>query len=79
MLPAPIRVLSNRLLVSSVTSVTSVAKDKGDNEMILEAVHRSSGICLRAEENRRKLQLGDRLMKELCDQSLPQMGPLSSK
>ena len=60
-------------------SVTSVANDKGDNEMILGAVHRSPGICLTAEENPRKSQLGDRLMKGLCDQSTSQMGFLSSK
>ena len=59
-------------------SVTSVANDKGDNEMILEAVHRSFGICLTAEENPRKPQLVDSLMKGLCDQSSPQMGSLSS-
>ena len=47
--------------------------------MILGAVHRSPSICLTAEENPKKPQLGDRLMKELCDQSLPQMGSLSSK
>ena len=34
-----------------VASVTSVANDKGDNEVILRAVHRSPGICLTAEEN----------------------------
>ena len=50
----------------------------GDNEMIWGAVHRYPGICLTAEENPRKLQLGDRLMKGLCDQSSPQMGPLST-
>ena len=43
--------------------VTSVANDKGDNEMILRAVHKSPGICLAAEENPGKPQLGDRLMK----------------
>ena len=32
--------------------------------MILGVVHRSPGICLTAEENPRKPQLGDRLMKE---------------
>ena len=47
--------------------------------MILRAVHRSPGICLTAEENPRKPQLGDRLMKGLCDLSSPQMGSLSSK
>ena len=66
--PAPIRVPSQRPLVPSVASV---ANDKGDNEMILGAVHISPGICLTAEENPRKPQLGDRLMKGLCDQSSP--------
>ena len=36
--------------------------------MVLGAVHRSPGICLTAEENPRKPQLGDRLMKGLCGQ-----------
>jgi hypothetical protein len=53
--------------------------DKGDNEMILGAVHRSPGICLIAEESPRKSQLGDRLMKRLGDQSSPQMGSFPSK
>ena len=67
--PAPVRVLSLRQLSPSDASVTSVANDKGDNEkMILGAVHRSPDICLTAEENPRKPQLGDRLMKKLCDQ-----------
>jgi hypothetical protein len=57
----------------------SVANDKGDNEMILEAVHRSPGICLTAEENPRKPQLGNYLMTGLYDQSSPQLGSLSSK
>ena len=73
--PAPVRVPSQKPLAPSVASVTN---DKGDNEMILGAVHRSSGIYLTAEENPRKPQL-DRLMKGLCDQSSPQMGSLSSK
>ena len=34
-----------------VLNVMSVANDKGDNEMIPGAVHRSPGICLTAEEN----------------------------
>ena len=38
-----------------------------DNEMILETVHKSPDICLTAEENPRKPQLGDRLKKGLCD------------
>ena len=59
----------------SVASVTSVANDKGDNEMILGAMHRSPDNCLTVEENPGKPQLGDRRMNELCDQSSPQMGP----
>ena len=47
--------------------------------IILGAVHRFPGICLIAEENTRKPQLGDRLMKGLSDQSSPQMGSFSSK
>ena len=39
--------------------------------MIPGAAHRSPGICLTAEENPGKPQLGDRLMKGLCDQSSP--------
>ena len=62
--PAPVRVPSQRPLAPSVASVTSVANiDKGDNEMILGTVYRSPGICLTAEENPRKPQLGDSLMK----------------
>ena len=45
----PFRVPSQKLLAPSVASVTSVANDKGDNEMILGAVHRSPGICLTAK------------------------------
>ena len=63
----------------SVPSVTQVANDKGDNEMILGPVHRSPGFCLIAEENPRKPQLGDHLIQGQCDQSSPQMGSLSSK
>ena len=77
--PAPVRVPSQRPLAPSVASVTSVANDKSDNEMVRGAVHRSPGICLTAEENPRKPQLGDRLMKGPCDQSSPQMRSLSSK
>ena len=43
----------------------SVANVKDDNEMIPEAVHRSPGICLTAEENPAKPQLRDRLIKGL--------------
>ena len=77
--PAPVQVPSQRPLATSVASVASVANDKGDNEVILGAVYRSPGICLTAEENPRKPQLGDHLMKGLCEQSSPQMGSLSSK
>jgi hypothetical protein len=56
-----------------------VVNDKGVNEMVLGVVHRSPGICLTAEENPRKPQLGDSLMKRLCDYSLPEMGSLISK
>ena len=52
--PAPARVPSQRPLAPSVASVTSVANDKSDNEMILGAVHRSPDICLTAEETPRK-------------------------
>ena len=64
--PAPVRVPSQRPGAQSVVTVTSVANDKGDNELIL-----GGGICLTAEENPRKPKLGDRLMKGLCDQSSP--------
>ena len=78
--PGPFRVPSQRSLAPSVASVTTVANDKGDNEMIL-------GLCTdllafakgpTAEKNPRNPQLGDRLLKGLCDQSSPQMGSLSS-
>ena len=49
--PVPVRVPSQRPLAAGVVSITSVANDKGDSEMILEDVHRSPGICLTAEEN----------------------------
>ena len=61
--PAPVRVPSQRPLAPSVAWATSVANDKGGNEMILGAVHRFPGICLTAEENPRKPQLGDRVTK----------------
>ena len=61
--PAPARVPGQRPLAPSVTSDTSVANDKCDNEMIPGAVHRSPGIGLKVEETPGKPQLGDRLMK----------------
>ena len=60
--PAPVRVPSQRPLAPSVVSVTSVANDKGDNEMILGAVHRSPVNYLTADENPGKPQLGDHLI-----------------
>ena len=54
--PAPVWVPSKSPLAPGVASVAS---DKGDNEMILGAVNRSPGICLRAEKNPRKPQIGD--------------------
>ena len=45
------RVPSQWPLAPSVASVTSVANDESDNEMIPGSVHRSPGICLTAEEN----------------------------
>ena len=47
--------------------------------MIPGAVHRSPDIFLTAEENLGISQLGNRLMKGLCDQSTPKMGSLTSK
>ena len=77
-LPPPDRVPSQMPLAPSVTSVMLVANDKDDNEIIPRDVHRSPDICLTAEENPVKPQLGDRLMKGLCDQSSSQMGFLST-
>ena len=45
--------------------------------MIPGAVHRSPEMFLTAEENPGKSQLGDRLMKGLCDQSSPKMASLT--
>ena len=56
---APIRAPSQWSLAPSVTSLTSVANDKGDNEMISGAVHRSPGNYITAEENPGKSQPGD--------------------
>ena len=41
--PAPVRVPGQRPLAPSVISVSSVANDNGDNEMIPGTVHRSPG------------------------------------
>ena len=72
------QLLSEFLAKGPLPPVMSVANDKGDNEMILGAVHRSLGICHTAKENPRNPQLGDHLMKRMCDQSSPQTGSLSS-
>ena len=71
---APVQIPSQRPLAPNVASVRSIANDKDCNEMILEAVHISPDICLKAEKNPRRSHLGDRAMKWLCDQSSPQMG-----
>ena len=63
--PVPVRVPSQRPLAPSIARVTLVAIDKGDYEKIPGAMHMSPGICLTAEENPGKPQLGDRLMKGL--------------
>ena len=51
--PAPALVPNQRPLAPNVASVTSIANGKGDNEIVLEAVHRSPGIrvCWRALMN----------------------------
>ena len=49
----PVRVPSQSPLP---LSVASVANDKGDNEMIQGAMHRSPGICHTAEENTARKQ-----------------------
>ena len=69
--PATVRVPGQRPFAPSVMSVSSVANDKGDNKISPGAVHRCPDIYLTTEENP-----GDRVMKGLCDQSSPQMGPL---
>ena len=73
--PAPVRVPSQRPLAPNVASVTLVANDKGDNEMILGAVHRSPGICLTAEENPRKAQVGDHLIRGCATSHRLKWGP----
>ena len=60
--PVSVRVPTQRPVALNATSVTSSIIDKGDNEMLPRAVHRS-GIYLTAEENAGKPHLGDRLTK----------------
>ena len=57
--PAPLSVPSQMPLVPVSSQLRLPANDKGDNEMIPGAVHRSPGIYLTAEDNRGKPQLGD--------------------
>ena len=52
--PAPVWVPSQKPLAPSVAQVTSVANDKGNNEIILRSVHRSPSIYLTAEESLEK-------------------------
>ena len=59
MTAAPVWVPRQRPLDSSLTSVTSVGDDKGD-EIVPGAVYRSPDISLRAEETPGKPQLGGR-------------------
>ena len=70
LLPAPFRVPIQTPIAPSVTSVRSVANDR---VIIPGAVHISLGIYP-DEENPGKPQLGDHLMKWLCDQSSSQIG-----
>ena len=74
--PTPFRDLDQRPLASSVTSV---AYDKSDNEIVPRTVHRYPGIFLTVEETPGRTQQGDGLMEDLCDQSSLQMGSLTSK
>jgi hypothetical protein len=67
--PAPVRIPSHLPGVSRRSRL--LANDKGDNEMILEAVNRFPAIYLTAQENSGKPQLGDGRGR-LCDQ----VGPL---
>jgi hypothetical protein len=77
--PVPVRDPSQRPLAPSFASTTSVVNDKHDNEMIPGVVHRSPGICLTAEENPKKPQVGNHHMKGQCNQSSPKMGSISFK
>ena len=73
-LPAPVRLLSQRPHAPSVASVTVVANDKGDEMILGGCAH----ISWHLPYSRGKPQLGERLMKGLCDQPSPKMS-LSSK
>ena len=58
---APVRVPSQKTLAPSVTSV---ANEKGDYEMILGVMHISPDICLTAEGIPGKPQLGDFFLRK---------------
>ena len=77
---APVRIPSQRPLAPCVASVTSIANDKGDNEMILRTDLLT--FALKPRKTPRKPQLGDHLIKHLikglCDQSSPQMRSVKS-
>ena len=75
--PASIWIPHQWILAPSVTSVTSVANNNGDNVMVQGAVHRSPLIYLTADKNTGKPQLGDCRWR-LCKQSSPQMGSFAS-
>ena len=47
--------------------------NKGDNEKMMEVMHRSTGIFLMTEENSGKPQLGDRLIKVVLLVITPQI------
>ena len=76
--PDPVWVQANSPLPWVSCQSHLLANDKGDNEMIPGAVHRSPGVYLIAEANLRKLQLGDRMMKAVW-QSSPQIGSNTSR
>ena len=73
------RVPSQRPLAPSVASVTSVTNGKGDNEMILGAVHRSPGICLTAKEKPQKTSARRPSVEGAVQMKGPQMESISSE
>ena len=76
---SPVHVSSQRPLVPNVTSVTSVANDMVIMKCSREPCTNLLAFSLQLRKKPGKPQLGDSLMKELCDQSSPQMGSLTSK
>ena len=61
--PAPVQIHSHYHLPRVSHKSLLSSNDKGDSEVIPGVVYRYPDICLKAEENLGKLQLGDRLMK----------------